>query len=332
MASREEAKKWDDWIKKSPHHKKIAREAQEVVMGMDFKSPSSGDKQVAWDELEERFERNEKRTEQHAHTDWWYKHGELIMKVAAVVLIFAATAVATFFVYSDYNPPVDEKISFETKSIETSFRQQKTLSLSDGSIIQLNANSSLTYAPGGEVVEVFLEGEAYFSIASRKSPYASPFSVRTNDGTVEVMGTKFVVNTDSYETRVALEEGAVTVHEKRGATKKIRPNELANFSQERNSIEIEPIENIEVFTSWTQSKLVLDSSPLSYLVKRLEDTYGVDVVVSDDSFYDRKLTGTIELRDLDYVIQALSEVVEGELFISDETVYLGKQMHSSNEE
>lgn len=75
-----------------------------------------------------------------------------------------------------------------SKTYTTGIGESQTITLTDGSIINLNANSSVSHKrffwSSNKTVE--LQGEAYFTITK-----GDDFSVETSKGTVAVLGTEF---------------------------------------------------------------------------------------------------------------------------------------------
>ena len=98
---------------------------------------------------------------------------------AAAILIFLVAASLWFFT------PV-------TSQFQAANKNARTVTLNEGSQIQLNDGSSLTFKrfrySDQRVTQ--LEGEALFSVSS-----GSPFSVETDKGVVRVLGTIFNVRT-----------------------------------------------------------------------------------------------------------------------------------------
>lgn len=336
-ASDREMRKWDQWVHESARNEKLAQQAQQLILGMDFKSQSRHDKTAAWKKLERRIsQRNRSKKVKPPQADSSSKRGGLF-RIAAVLLLAATTGLAAYFMFPD---PVMQDQSqtqqIEWKTIQTAYQQQKTVALSDGSTITLSANSAIRYPAGwvrGNVTEVYLEGEAYFEISSRENSTQPPFKVITEDGVVEVMGTRFVVATSELDTRVGLEEGKVLIRKASttnsantdAETYVMEPNESAQFTRVRPNINIKQHASLEVFTSWINQEIVLDSSPLSYLVYRIEHTYGVQVKVNNEELFQREFTGAIKMKDLQYVIQSISEVIDEEVTIQNDTVYFGNR-------
>jgi hypothetical protein len=90
--------------------------------------------------------------------------------------------------------------------------QKKTLTLSDGSTVELSPNSTLSYTGdfNASKREVVLKGEALFDIAKDES---RPFYVHSNEIRVTVLGTRFTVNSydSNHATKIILHEGRVMV-------------------------------------------------------------------------------------------------------------------------
>lgn len=110
------------------------------------------------------------------------------------------------------------------------------LVLSDGTRVHANAESRLTYPVSftGNKREVYLTGEALFEVAKDT---LHPFIVHTPYGIVEVVGTRFNVNTyEKNQTTVTLEEGAVKVYceEKKGTEQKsLSPVSKLSYNQKQ---------------------------------------------------------------------------------------------------
>ncbi|RUA15810.1 MAG: hypothetical protein DSY83_06920, partial [Flavobacteriia bacterium] len=114
---------------------------------------------------------------------WW-----LSAAAASIALLFAGY---TYF--------------FGNVTYTTGIGEKESVLLADGSLIELNANSSLSYKRFGweEDRAVDFEGEAFFDIRSGKD-----FEVRTSKGTISVLGTKFNVK-DRKDLKIQCYEGSI---------------------------------------------------------------------------------------------------------------------------
>jgi transmembrane sensor len=90
---------------------------------------------------------------------------------------------------------------------------QYQLRLNDGTMVWLNAASSITYPSSftGNQREVVIVGEAYFEVAKDKN---KPFRVNANGIQVEVLGTHFNINaySDEQSVKTSLLEGSVRIN------------------------------------------------------------------------------------------------------------------------
>ncbi|WP_116107948.1 FecR family protein [Lewinella sp. IMCC34191] len=203
----------------------------------------------------------------------------------------------------------------------TGFAEQKSVRLPDGSVVRLNANSRLSYAPDWDEVEdriVNLRGEAYFKV--RPNPATGQkFLVATPDLTVAVLGTVFNVNSREEETSVYLEEGAIALQLVAGerTEKTMAPGELVTYSaRQKQLVAGEKPAKPEVHTSWKDGVLVFENTPLRKVLDKIENIYGVTLEVADTSIYGRKITAGLPMEEISIVMPLLEQVlgypIEGE--------------------
>ena len=158
-------------------------------------------------------------------------------------------------------------------SIETDFAAQKTSKLLDGSEVILNAKSELHY--DGDRWEndrtVHLTGQAYFKVEK-----GSLFTVETDQGTVQVMGTQFDVTSVADYFEVHCYEGKVGVRFDEDeviltagqSIRKIKGNDPERQRVEDNK------------PSWTEGESRFKSVPLKYVILALERQYGLQFVTT----------------------------------------------------
>jgi transmembrane sensor len=92
----------------------------------------------------------------------------------------------------------------------TDVGERRSLTLPDGSTVDLNARSSIRieFSKGERRVEL-LDGQALFQVAKNKE---RPFIVRSGDATVRAVGTQFDVYRKSSGTTITVLEGRVAVY------------------------------------------------------------------------------------------------------------------------
>lgn len=322
-ATTEQKKFWDHWIKATPQNRELARKAQKELAGFSIEPATTGNVEEAWKQLDSRLyevpvmEKIVTRPPVRRSGLTW------IYRIAAVIVL---GLIASLSVYYYQEEPVKQE-QFIRNEVSTEYGERKTIHLSDGSSIILNAHSTLLYTTNSlarKDIEIYLEGEAYFTVTKRNRSDTLPFRVHTSAGTVEVLGTKFSVTTRTSKTRVVLEEGSISIEPfKQNRKVDLVPGELAEFDSSWDTVLTKKV-NTEVYTSWTTSTLIFDETPLSEVVDRLEFTFGVDVIVRDPELFEERISGSIENAELEIITLVLSKSLSTPIEIREEIVYIGK--------
>ncbi len=197
----------------------------------------------------------------------------------------------------------------------TGYGQTRTVTLPDGSQVLLNANSRLRTPArwvAGAPREVWLEGEAFFRVTKKGAtpgggPYGTRFVVHTGQVDVAVLGTRFNVTNRRGQTTVTLNEGKVKLEE--GALDRavvMEPGELVRLGDDGQPLVRKKV-NPGQYSSWTENRYVFDDTPLADIAQRIEDTYGVPVVLATPGLAERTFSATIPTKNLDVLLLALSE-------------------------
>lgn len=222
----------------------------------------------------------------------WYISAAATLAILLCVSFYLSR---DFFLYDTYS---------------TEFGMTKNVLLADGSEVTLNANSILKVPKDlarDDVREVWLKGEAFFSIARR--PNHVRFAVHTDNLDVEVLGTKFNVNNRRGKTEVILSEGSVKLtsdfKSSDDATLYMKPGDYVSVSGKDTTF-LRRVVVPEKYTAWQANKLVFDETPLRVVAQKIEDYYGVSVELADTAIGGRLLTGTLPNNDLGIVLRSLS--------------------------
>lgn len=154
---------------------------------------------------------------------------------------------------------------------------QYRVELPDGSMVWLNAASSLRYPSRFMEAnrEVVLLGEAYFEVVPNQS---KPFIVTSAGQSVQVLGTKFNINAYLDEGSVAttLVEGSVRVLGTDGtATATLTPGQQASLAD--GVINVRPVD-IDYYTGWMTGRFIVNRERLSVVLRQIERWYDVEFV------------------------------------------------------
>ena len=207
-------------------------------------------------------------------------------------------------------------------TVETPRGGQYQVMLADGSKVWLNAASSLKYPPAfkGADREVELTGEAYFEIAADK---AHPFKVKTASQTVEVLGTRFDINSysDEKHTATTLIDGSVKVTAATGQFV-IKPGEQTiNNGQQ---LQVAPA-NIENVIDWRNGDFYLNRVDFRVAMRKIARWYDIDVI------YDANVPANIESggwisrdKPLSAVLNAMERTGQVHFKVEGKKVYVNK--------
>lgn len=203
----------------------------------------------------------------------------------------------------------------EYNTLTTTRGEQTQVRLPDGSLVFLNAVSSLKFPTSFAKLKersVEILGEGYFEIAKDK---VHPFIVKNEKQQIEVLGTHFNVNAyhDEPSVKTTLLEGSIKISTAQNASV-LKPGEQAVNSNENLAIG-----NVDVdkAVAWKNAKFVFDDENIESVMRKLSRWYNVEVVYQDN-VSNRTFTGSISRYDkiskiLDKItyIEAVHFKVEG---------------------
>lgn len=166
----------------------------------------------------------------------------------------------------------DQSVQFNTMT--TPRGGQYHLTLADGTLVWLNAASSITYpvAFAGKERRVEISGEAYFEVAHNA---AKPFKVVSRGQLVEVLGTHFNINAYQDETSVktTLLQGSVKISGM-GTMALLKPGQQSVF--EENKISVSNA-NTEAALAWKNNYFQFTGSDIKTIMRQFARWYDVDV-------------------------------------------------------
>ena len=240
---------------------------------------------------------------------------------------------------------------------------RSVITLADGSKVWLNSGTVLRYNSdfGKKTREVFLEGEAYFSVSENKE---LPFRVRTNDIYITALGTAFNVKAYNDENIIetTLEKGKVLIEhintsssDTYQASVSLKPNQKAIFirssgdlsvndtkpaiiTAEKNPkfkvtpviIKVDSLIDTRLSTSWKDSKWIFKSKKLKELAPILERRYDISISFIDTSLYNYKFTGTLKEESLEQVLKALTLAAPIQFNVNHNKVFLFEDPNQRN--
>lgn len=209
---------------------------------------------------------------------------------------------STWFFYDGFSS--NQLVEFKTGN------QPENIVLADGSVIHLNANSTLTYPTSfsDDTREVRLRGEGFFEIAKDAN---HPFVVRTQYEDITVLGTSFNVRALENETytEVAVISGKVRV-ESESNQSELEMNEKVRVNRDNGNLLKEDQNSSPNESSWLTKKLSFSNTLLSDVLEDLEVYYNVNFKVDNPSLVNCPFTANFEDEKLITVLNTISTVLD----------------------
>ena len=195
----------------------------------------------------------------------------------------AASVVIGMFINNYFfTRPIVETLDSTVLVSEAQPGQRTSVTLSDGTVVELNSNSRIEYPAifhkGDRRVR--LEGEAMFDVAPDQE---HPFIVETFAYDVKVLGTKFDVIADSKEKEFSttLLNGEVSIQDKSAKPLvTLRPNMMASMHEGR--LLCSRLSDTDAYL-WTDGVISAVGIPFDKLMRRFERCYGVNIDIASAS-------------------------------------------------
>jgi transmembrane sensor len=189
-----------------------------------------------------------------------------------------------------------------TADLRTGTGEIRHLTLADGSALSLNTASAADIVFSASLRLVLLRsGELH--VATRADP--RPFIVRTSNGSVRAIGTRFTVRQENTlfgaRTHVAVSQGAVELRPAEGSPVLLQAGWRASFDGTSASAS-QPL--APHASAWLKGLLYADDTPLPDVLAQLS-RYRHGVVRCDPAVARLRVSGVYQLRDTDALLDLL---------------------------
>ncbi|MEO7048586.1 MAG: FecR family protein, partial [Ferruginibacter sp.] len=256
-----EAAELEAYFKSDPHNKEIYRKLSEQLN--TFSKPQLLNKDKVLSNLRAKLAseplydqpKNTIGEEESKAKPFWQHYRRRFVLSSFVVLILVSTI--TIFALREKNA-IASSIAVSENNVSTKPGSKSQVTLPDGTVVILNADSKLTYPDNflGDTREVSLEGEAFFKVAHNKK---KPFIIHSKAMDIKVLGTVFNVKAYPQEStsEATLISGSIEVTLTNHSNEKImlKPSEKITVSNgtsiikeaekiKSNSIAIKPAEEM----------------------------------------------------------------------------------------
>jgi transmembrane sensor len=305
-ATSEEQLQLFEWMSHDALHQKLFNEYCDL-WGKSYKHPISFNTSEAMQRLQHRIAVEQASVEAPTTTVW--------LKIAASLLILFVTALSVYFLgkYSESSTTP----TYTARS--TASGQKITLTLTDGSVVRLNANSTLRFPEEfkGMKREVYLQGEAFFEV---QKDSLRPFIIHTGDVHTQVLGTSFNIKTSVSQIIVAVATGKVKVTS--GArTEFLLPKDKITYWLQDNYWKREKTD-LERELAWKSNTIIIENKTLREAADILEKWYGVHISFENNAIKNCRITGKYKNESLENVLKAISYSTETKFTLKQKEVML----------
>jgi len=239
-----------------------------------------------------------------------FRIGVWLQRAAAVLFIPLLTTSLYFYAQNRKSDTATVSLPVNYCEMNVAPGLRSSIILSDSTRVWLNSGSKLRYPDRFTGVErtIYLEGEGYFEVTSSME---RPFVVNTPTIQVRATGTKFHVADFASDAikEVSLVSGKVAV-KKMDAKKKnahlvdLKPGQRLEYDAQNHSKQLTE-GDLYKYYAWKDNKMVFRGDPITDVVKRISQLYGVDIELQGEELKSYRYRATFEDESLYEILQLL---------------------------
>ena len=193
-----------------------------------------------------------------------------------------------------------------TTTYATAKGEQRSVTLADGSRVDLNAGTSLSVTLTRSKRSVSLDhGQAVFDVTHDAD---RPFTVAAGDRMVRVVGTQFDVRRRNGKVSVTVARGSIEVRPHEGGVGRayrLRPGQRFDHSEGGSLAQVVAAEPAEVL-AWRTGRLVYRQQSLAEVVADLNQQWEIPIRIEDPTLGATPVSGVLILDNQDAVIRRLA--------------------------
>ncbi|MDF9799608.1 transmembrane sensor [Catalinimonas alkaloidigena] len=293
---------WKAWIRENPEKLKEVRLAREMISSFRYQH-SYRLPQDTHDNMLNRL-----RTKQVLSKYDKPKKASWYVRIAASVLIAILGGMGVWQFSQESQVKETQPVPLVVK--RTQKGEKLTVRLPDGSTVKLNANSILVFPEvfAHKTRYIKLEGEALFEVARDA---ARPFIITSGGVETRVLGTSFNIRAyeDESEVAVAVVSGKVSVKGSGTEQVQLSPNEVSYYHKADASLMAKK-QDVSDLIAWTKNILIFHEDPAEEVWKKLEDWYGVNIIVPKTQVIQGNYSGRYHNESLERVLDGISYASE----------------------
>ncbi|GAB1473921.1 hypothetical protein MASR2M69_13620 [Bacteroidota bacterium] len=248
---------------------------------------------------------------------------------AAVVagILFVGAGLYSSYKIGSYKNEVEYILGQNDTELEysTPYGVKSRISLPDNSVVWLNSGSRISFPSkfAGNERLISFSGEGFFEV-QRDS--LRPMKIVTpGDVTVNVLGTKFNLNTYAEESSMSLLllSGKVNIRMKNGRMiENIKPSEKVVIDKVEKSSRINPVKDTLPTTGWREGWLIFDDLPLSEVFVKMKRWYGITVKIEDNSILEKRFSAKFKEESASQVLDLMRKTQLINYTVQDSIAYV----------
>ena len=299
-ASAEEITALEKWVAESDENKDTFNKYKQswILSGINKKNKKI-DVESEWATLSSKLFRNRIEPAPSPKVKKLQPGIPLIFKIAAAVVVLFTVS---FFLYNFFLKPGTVEMMATTTI--------KTETLSDGTTITLNRNSTFKYPKKftKEVRKVELTGDAYFEVEHNKN---QPFIIESQNIEIEVLGTSFYVDSheDNSTVEVVVNSGGVALRSDKENQIILKAGDKGIFNKKTGKLFMEKNTDVN-YNSWNTKLLVFDDTKLAEVVDKLNEVYDTNIEIINPEIDNYRITVTFDNMTIEAVINILRETLD----------------------
>ena len=304
---------WNNWIGDHPQNIEVIENAKAIVSGIRFTEQLPNEKKISreWAKVLAHIEDKREFEPQKSG-----KNGKNKIPLAAAAIVLILISWSGFRLFENFSTTVHK----------TGYGEIIDLKLPDGTSVVLNGNSEIRYEKNRSR-DIHLKGESYFKVKPVPSTNAK-FWVHTDDLKVEVLGTRFHVNTRKEKTKVVLDEGSIHLEFINGEVKKMVPGEIVSFSKYNDKAVHKKVAVSTPYAFWKDGTYTFNEIPLGEVMQNLEYTYGIEVKYESDKLEGYIITGGVPNQNLDICITAIERATNTRIIHKNNTLLIQENLNN----
>lgn len=229
------------------------------------------------------------------------KHSQRSVPIGKLALLFACSTLLGSIAY------FNQKNAW-LADYRTTYGEQRHIILEDGTNIILNSKTAFDVNYSAEARQIVLHyGEIMVETGKESAQHYRPFTVLGKHGSIQALGTKFDVQQQAQNTKVAVLEHAVKITT---ADSGQQYTIVAGQQTDFNSINISKHNQLQYENlMWHKGLIIANRITLQDFANRLHQYYGVNIEVNDH-IANMLISGTYPSNDLDRLLATLQETYQ----------------------